>query len=258
MTVDDPSQPSATPPPVPQPAPILQPPAVPPLLPQAPPVPGAAGFRDPSTLTKVVKVLLYIALALDAVAVLSGLLEFQLLQDIRSGAISGPDMTAAADANDLRQRIIGLTQVALYLITIIVFARWIYVLSANKSRLGASELRFTPGWAVGWFFIPIANLWKPYQAMKELWRVSADPLRWRDVHRSALLPWWWFVWLLNNVLGQLSFQLGRAATEFSQIVAANVITDLADASSVALDIIGIVLVGRIAGMQLAPARAAAG
>lgn len=227
-------------------------------LPQTLPAPGATQFRDPTTITTVLKIVLWIVVALDAVATISGLFEFQLLQEIRSGAITGSDMSTAADANDLRQRVIGIGQIAMYIVTVIVFARWIFVLNANKSRLGATGLRFTPGWAVSWFFIPFANLWKPYQAMKELWLVSADPLRWPQQQRSELLPWWWFLWLLSNSLGQLAFRLGLSAKEISEIVTANVATDLADCSSVALDIVAIVLVDRITRMQLAQHRRAAG
>jgi hypothetical protein len=236
MTIDT-TQPGAAPPPPP--------------MPQAPSAPSAASFRDPTTITRVLTIVLWVALALDVIAVASGLLEYNLLQAIQSGSITGSDMTAAADANDFRQRLIGIGQIGMYVITVIVFARWIYVLNANKTPLGAAALSFTPGWAVGWFFIPFANLWKPYQAMKELWLVSADPLRWQQQQRSQLLPWWWFLWLLANILGQLSFRLSFHATDISDIVAANVASDLADSSSVALEAVAIILVGQIARMQLA-------
>lgn len=223
----------------------------PPPAPRASPAAGVEAFRDPGTITKILLVLLWVGLALDVVAVVSGLFEYQLLAEIQSGAISGPDLTDAAAADDLRERIIGLCQVVLFIVTVIVFSRWIYVLNCNKKPLGADDLHFSPGWAVGWFFIPIANLWKPYQAMKELWLVSADPLHWQEQERSALLPWWWFLWILSNFLGQLSFRLGLNAKEVSEIVASSIADILADCSSVALEIVAIILVSRIAKMQIA-------
>jgi len=223
----------------------------PPPGPQSSPGADLEAFRDPGAITKILLVVLWVGLALDVVAVVSGVFEYQLLQQIQSGAVSGPDMTDAAAADDMRQRIIGLSQFTLYIVTVIVFSRWIYVLNCNKKPLGASDLRFTPGWAVGWFFIPVANLWKPYQAMKELWQVSANPLGWQHQERGALLPWWWFLWLLSNFLGQLSFRLGLNAKEVSEIVASSITDIMADCSSVALEIVAIIIVSRVAKMQLA-------
>lgn len=216
----------------------------------APSPAGAVVFRDPRRITNTLKIILWIVLVLDVVAAISSLFEYQLLQQIQSGAISGSAMTAAADADDARQRIIGLGQIILFVITVVAFGRWIYVLHSNKAPLGATGLRFSPGWSVGWFFIPFANLWKPYQAMKELWLVSADPLHWQQQRRSALLPWWWTMWLVSNVLGQISFRLGVSASDISTIFAANIADILSDSCSAALEIIAIVLVGRIATMQL--------
>ena len=30
-------------------------------------------------------------------------------------------------------------------------------------------MTFTPGWIAGWFFVPIMNLFRPYEAVKELY-----------------------------------------------------------------------------------------
>jgi Domain of unknown function (DUF4328) len=228
-----------------------QPGVVPPPVPSPSPAATAQAFRDPTTITTILVVILWVTLALDVVAVVSGLFEYQLLQQIQSGDLSGPDLQDAAAADDLRQRIIGLSQFTLYIVTVIIFARWVYVLNSNKKPLGAVNLQFSPGWAVGWFFIPILNLWKPYQAMKELWQVSANPLHWQSQERGGLLPWWWFLWILSNGLGQISFRLSVGATDVSSIVASNIVDIFADASSVALEIVAIIMVSRIAKMQLA-------
>lgn len=213
-----------------------------------PPI-AATKFRDPATITRVLQVMLWMSIAVDVVAVGSGLMEALLLQDMQAGTLPRDDMIAAAEASDLRQRIVGFTQIALFVITGIVFARWIYVLNDNKRRLGAGGLRFTPGWAVGWFFVPIATFWKPYQAMKELWQVSADPQQWQDQPAGDLLPWWWFLWLANNIFGQISFRMSLHAETIPQLIFANVITDIADVFSIALGFAALALVSRIAGMQ---------
>src|SRR3546814_14063468 len=49
--------------------------------------------------------------------------------------------------------------------------------------------------SVGWFFVPIANLWMPFQAMRQLSKASAKPGDWEAADTSALLAWWWLFWL---------------------------------------------------------------
>lgn len=79
------------------------------------------------------------------------------------------------------------------LITAVVVSRWIYRANSNARALGAAEMAFTPGGAVGWYFVPIANFWKPYQAMREIWKANASPSGWQRQRVSALLPCWWLL-----------------------------------------------------------------
>ncbi|MDA7882411.1 DUF4328 domain-containing protein [Akkermansiaceae bacterium] len=42
---------------------------------------------------------------------------------------------------------------------------WLFrVLTGRYLRPGSGE-SYTPGWAVGWYFVPFAMLWKPFQAI---------------------------------------------------------------------------------------------
>ena len=59
-------------------------------------------------------------------------------------------------------------------------------------------MAFTPGWVVGWYFIPIAWFWKPYQAMREIWQASVSPADWKQQVGSPLLVWWWALWILTT------------------------------------------------------------
>jgi hypothetical protein len=51
----------------------------------------------------------------------------------------------------------------------------------------------TPGWALGWYFIPIASFWKPYVAMREI--VNASTVR--EGLPRYVLPVWWALWILS-------------------------------------------------------------
>jgi hypothetical protein len=218
--------------------------------------PGIAGFRDATTLTKWLKAFLWIMIAVDVVAIISTFLEIGLLISFQQHLYPSVAMAQAdAHANDVQQRAIGLLQIAVLVITGIVFLRWIFRANANARQLGAAGMRFTPGWSIGWYFIPFANLWKPYQAMKEIWLASAAPARWQDYPRGAILPWWWFCFLMSEVTGNISFRLAREAKGIPMLMTADGMIIVADAASIALSLVALVLVGQIYRMQMSHVRA---
>ncbi len=134
--------------------------------------------------------LLAATMLVDLVAVASGLAEYALLGRALSGAVL---TEAEALANDARQALIGMVQLLLYIVTVVLYCLWLYRVYQNLPALGARNLRFSPGWAVGYFFIPILNLFRPYQAVKETWKASdpavLDAAAWKQTPGSALLRW---------------------------------------------------------------------
>lgn len=68
---------------------------------------------------------------------------------------------------DLLELITGLLQITVFIATAIFFLIWLYRVYGNLRSLGASTVEYTPGWAVGWFFVPLANLVIPYKIVHE-------------------------------------------------------------------------------------------
>lgn len=79
--------------------------------------------------------------------------------------------------------------------TVPFFARWLVLAHRNLRPMEARDLVFEPGWVVGFYFVPLMNLWAPLQAMVELWRASLAPANWRDARLSLLVPIWWLLWI---------------------------------------------------------------
>ena len=77
-----------------------------------------------------------------------------------------------------------------YLIAFVVAGflslRWIYRANLNAHCLNG-DMSMSPGLNVGWFFVPIATWWKPYEGVREVWQVSADPQSPNSVERPSLL-----------------------------------------------------------------------
>ncbi len=83
----------------------------------------------------------------------------------------------------------------------IVVAMWIHRAHANLEAADLPALEYSPGWAIGWYVVPIANFFKPFQAMRELWHASHGAIGSYSDPAPGLLWVWWLCWLLSNISG---------------------------------------------------------
>jgi len=180
---------------------------------------GVGEFRNISGRNQWVFWIFGILLIFTAIAFFSDLLEAQLLQR----AIAGEIITdAEAVSNNTRQAIIGGLFIAVNLAAAVVFLMWINRAHKNLPPLGATNLRFTSGWAVGWFFVPIMSLFRPYQVVSEIMRASSpnanmvDSNSWRELPTPAIVGWWWALFLISNFIGQIGFQMVFGGEELSE------------------------------------------
>ncbi len=208
-------------------------------------------FKDTTNLTRWTIRFLYAGIAIAVIAFISDIFEYRLLSSIQKGNYDSEwQMMAAAESNDARQGIIGIIQLAVFIVTAILILKWIYRANLNARQLGATDMEFTPGWSIGWYFIPIAFLWKPYQAMKEIWWASKSPAKWKGKSTPYLLQWWWFFWIISHFLGQASFRLSLRAKELNELVYANVFTLLSDIWEIPLNLIILAIIARVYKMQM--------
>lgn len=118
----------------------------------------------------------------------------------------------------------------LFLITAIIFAVWLVRASRVAWGRAPERMSISPGWAIAWFLIPLANLYRPYRAVREIWAASATTLE--ESRTPPVFPLWWGAWLLASVSGQLAALLGLRDIEVSLETAARVAL-LRDVTSVA-------------------------
>jgi hypothetical protein len=91
----------------------------------------------------------------------------------------------------------------------VLVAMWIYRAHANLKFTRAEEPMTAPSWAVGWYFIPIANLVKPFRAMRQLWTRSGTPAI--TGQQASVLNIWWGAWILGSILSNPSALRSNAA-----------------------------------------------
>ncbi|CAN5430443.1 MAG: DUF4328 domain-containing protein [Pyrinomonadaceae bacterium] len=110
--------------------------------------------------------------------------------------------------------IFGLLYLLVFILTVVAFLMWLHRAYRNLRALTTAPLEASPGWAVGYWFIPFVNLVRPYQIVKETWSrsdpardtsgtfLSSEPMR-----STSLLGVWWGFWLPYNILGNISGRL---------------------------------------------------
>jgi heme exporter protein D len=171
-----------------------------------------AVYRPAATLVRWVTFLYVTRAAILAAVALLNVYQIALLDVFQAG---GTVPLALAESQDLWQRVLAGIEMSVDLPPVILFMMWVYRASKNARALGAEGMEYTPGWSVGWFFVPVASLIMPYLALKELWKASSPtPVgTWRQVGVSSLLPVWWTVWILGAVtnFSSIDVLLGRKA-----------------------------------------------
>lgn len=204
-----------------------------------------------------VKGLLLATLALSVVGIISGLLQTELLSRAASGGISDAD----AAANDSRQQLIGVLQVLVYIATAIAFLAWFHRVHKNLPALGGRDLKYTPGWAVGGFFVPFLNLVRPLQVMREVWHGSDPAGLERDTASSgpsvrnqlgtpSLVGWWWALFLISGFLGNMIMRMGFAENQtIDQLQAFSALLVFSDVLDVPATLVAVSLVGYITKSQ---------
>ena len=193
---------------------------------------------DPTGLTKFLRRLLWISVAIACIALVDDVVEFVQVQ---VGQLT-PDQVAT---NDPIQGIIGLLQSGLGIVTGITFLKWIYRAYKNIQGFGAEGLRFSPGWAVGYYFIPILSLIRPVQVMNEIWRASDDPRDWPRRPGSWVIVSWWTLFLIYTGVTQVSLEIAIQASTNDQWTLAAVLAIAGDLFSIPLSIAALRLVTEV-------------
>ncbi len=100
------------------------------------------------------------------------------------------------------------------ILTFVLLCFWLWRSVNNADEAGA-HMNYEPGWAIGWWFVPFANLWKPFDMMCELYSASQNPRSWSVDRRPTLVIAWWLFNITAGVIGviiRFSSMSGNADT----------------------------------------------
>ena len=131
-----------------------------------------------------------------------------------AGVIYWDDPNGNFDTLSLVSLIVMLIALVQVLTTYVMCGRWLVRAAFNASLMTTdTREKIYPGWAVGWFFVPILNFWKPYVSMRQTWNGSLRSGDALDTPAPSLVNWWWAMWILSSLMGYLSSALEGNPTQ---------------------------------------------
>ncbi|MDQ1154544.1 DUF4328 domain-containing protein [Brevundimonas sp. SORGH_AS_0993] len=202
-------------------------------------------------LTKALRITLAINIVASAGCALGYGLHAAVASRYDPGAYVGSfDLLEGAQVADLLLMCSGLALLPVGLVAGFLALKWSYRSNAN-AHVFSRGLENTPQWAIWWWFIPFAALFKPFAVISEVWRAALQPDRWKPLKDPVRLRWWWAAHLLTSALAIAGSAMERSAATASQVV----ITDIVSAAGMLAQVISTLLylsvIGRIEPLQTA-------
>lgn len=181
----------------------------------------SAVYRSAGTRAKVAMSLIAIAGLVSFGMATQDLTGLNLVRQAELGTLTETE----AAAFDLTTQTLAGAYLIAFVASAIAYLAWLSRCVDNVPKLSGVTPNLTPRWAIIWWFIPIANLWKPYTVIRDINRVLATEQR---SGGDGLVLAWWITWNVGNVVGSLLFGLQDPQTldDLNPWFAANLISDV--------------------------------
>jgi hypothetical protein len=126
----------------------------------------------------------------------------RIVDDLRAGVVTPEVAKYFLDSTVFA----GLQYLGAALATAIAYLAWLSRTVDNVPELGGGRPLATPRWSIGWWFIPFANLVKPYQIVRDIHDRMATNV---SSGGGWIVLTWWVSWVLGNVISQVTFRLSE-------------------------------------------------
>jgi hypothetical protein len=171
---------------------------------------------NPSGLAQVLRILLYANILVASVV---GILNAVFLREVND-LISGTGLPEARDEAGIAAVIAYTGQWLLLCVTAGFFIAWLHRVYKNTRGLGATDLRYGDGWAIGGWFVPAMWWGRPKEIVNDAWRASDPGLglhaprhEWDGAPVPGVFLAWWLVYNLWFAANFLTFLLWINTTE---------------------------------------------
>jgi uncharacterized protein DUF4328 len=136
----------------------------------------------------------------DAINVVLDLSFFPLLDRAEAGLVSD----AEANAFDSIFGMSGVAQAAVILATAVAFLAWLSRIVENIPLLGGGQPLASPRAAIGWWFVPFANLVQPFRIVADAYRRLATA---QPAPGLWLVTLWWLLWIVGNLVSNVALRV---------------------------------------------------
>ncbi len=127
----------------------------------------------------------------------------------------------AIENNDMLVGMGSLLFLISFIISGIFIIKWLLAIYYNLEARGV-PLRHTKAFVIWSWFIPVINLYKPYQIMNELFAKTLQLIKLRkpdnNTETPSVIGFWWTLWIFLFILTRLGTSLPEKSTEESMTI----------------------------------------
>ncbi|MFD7927556.1 DUF4328 domain-containing protein [Streptomyces sp. NPDC059742] len=213
-----------------------------------PPPPGHL-LRSPQGLATATVVLLCVTGGINLLSAGANVFTLSLMNDL--DADPARVTSSMTDLSDILIGLAGVLQMLMYIATGVVFLVWFHRVRVNGGIFRTTEFTQGSGWAIGWWFVPVAHLFQPFVVARQIWRASTQlgpdgsPVR----VSGAPLTAWWAVWVAASNVGRISGAVFSRAEAPDEMAAAATLGICSDLLVVAAAALAVLVVRRLTAMQ---------
>jgi hypothetical protein len=175
--------------------------------------------------------------------------QYYLLIDVQANP-GNIDMEILKISDNLRQ-IITIINILIILLAVVFFIMWFRRAYYNLHTLAWHNARYTEGWAAGSWFVPVVNLWWPYQIMVDIWKGTQNAIRERfgEPQPTSLIGWWWALRLIDIFFGNITARFSASANDIDELLTATRLEFISDIITIPTIILTIALVQRTSNFE---------
>jgi hypothetical protein len=137
-----------------------------------------------------------------------------------------------------------------------VFIVWLWRVRWNAEMFCRGEHRFTRGWVLGSWIVPVVNLWYPKWVVDDIVAAS-DPrtppqtANLRTIPGTSLVWAWWITWVVGLVLGNVAQRSALdGAPRLGDLRTNAVLSSISAVSLTAAAVLAVMLIQRINDLQM--------
>jgi len=157
-------------------------------------------IRPNENRARLAQTFVWIIMTLDIVSIYSSYLQYNLLRGLQNNEEITDSMLTF---NDAREQLLAIVYLIMFITSGIIFIKWFQRAYYNLSKI--TNCKHTEDGAAWCWFIPIINLYRPYQIMKEMNKKTIAFLKSKTIDtiedNTQLIGFWWGLWIVSNYLG---------------------------------------------------------